>query len=1353
MADYNLSTLSPRSFEQLIQALAAKVLGPGIVVFGDGPDGGREATFERKVPYPTHLDGWDGYGVVQAKFRQRSGNVYEDGLWAVEQLRDELQKYTDPDTNIRSPDFFIYATNVVLTPVKDKGSKDKAFAVLKEFKSQSHLKDYAIWDYDQIRIFLDIYPEVRTTYSTFITPGDVLAAAFATLKPASVDMHTTMTRFLEKELLSDEYVNLEQAGHTVNEPIPLATVFVDLPIQHEPNMIRSHMLGEALEDLNDVGRPQLKEGFIRNVLAASSERLDPASVGASPVPDRIEAGLAGASRGRFVLIGGPGQGKTTLTQFICQIFRAAVIARKPEHTWSPPTKGALGTIQHHCESENISHKVVPRFPFKLTLNDFAKALAPSSESPIYSVLGYLSSQIKRRTDAEVSPADLRQFLAVYPSVFIFDGLDEVPPSSNRDEVLRAIREFWVDASSANADILSIATSRPQGYNEDFSPLYYQHQHLAELSEQLGWHYAQRLAAVRYGADEDRKEKVLGRLRRAFGDPSTSRLMRTPLQVTIMTALVDRLGQPPQARWNLFNSYYDVIYDREMERDISASRILSEYEPDIRTIHNQVGLILQVDSERTGRTDALLDRHRFVSLVEARLRAEEHPEEDRRTIAEQIVAAASERLVFLVEMEAERIGFEIRSLQEFMAAESLVEDTYPDIQARLEEIAPIPFWRNVFLFAAGKCFAQRQELRELVHSTCAALNEEDGNEGEGLHLVGADLAIALLEEGSARRQPKYKTLLGRLAIRALDKANPRLHAQLANVYDSQMETIYRDELGLRLTGSDHVKFLGAWNCLLALVANDVDWATDMANSYWPNGVQDQVDILLADTDHTKNGWATEQVLRLIPRTPIGTFVGVFQSEKRRALLERQDVDPTLKAAISILESPRHHGGPRVTVLDTMLSYGPINRLTPGSATVLQTLNAISDWHPSWLPYKWAGRFLEAPSKDMLASTLKAFAKVSFDEDHAANRTVWRTLPWPIVACLESCTDAKKLLELADGAKEGRLGDQDDWITAETRWFDEGIVWEDVLSMADQRLPFDARIGTTGFPVTLSPLKVFNPMFIMDADRRTLEDVIPLFSNLPSGRSRQFVAEVINWLMFLYSFPARLEDFPTLRQTDVDTLEEIYRVLPAGQPVPLHVLANLVSESPTAGAKLFLTVGRRHSSFDCHVGNSSLVDDGVEVLRRAYDVLNRDTAMLPVLGAVAERGQLGDLGLEIKKVEALDKPNEKLAGLLIKLCQQNVWLGGGKEDLISIAQDIGCSRGDAFNRIVNTLENNRLLGDEATGFVIALKALMPARDYRAQRRYVSLLEESLGRRTSRFREVRVSERFGLPEGMIELLGSDG
>lgn len=336
-----------------------------------------------------------------------------------------------------------------------------------------------------------------------------------------------------------------------------------------------------------------------------------------------------------MLIGGPGQGKTTLTQFICQIFRASIIShifQKSPQKLSPEIWEALRIIQNQSEIEGFNLKVVPRFPFKIVLSDFAKALSSSEHTQVNSVFSYLTHQMRKRTDTDLLADEFRQFLSLHPSVIIFDGLDEVPASSNRDQVLDAIRDFWVETHNLNADILAIATSRPQGYNEDFSPLYYRHRKLAELSDQHGLHFAKRLAEMRYRTNEDRKQKVLGRLKRAFRDESTARLMRSPLQVTIMTDLVDRIGQPPQARWELFNSYYDVIYLREVERSIPASIILRDYRPDIKAIHNQVGLILQIDSERTGRTDAKLSRDRFVSLVQARLTAEGHTGEKLHTLA-------------------------------------------------------------------------------------------------------------------------------------------------------------------------------------------------------------------------------------------------------------------------------------------------------------------------------------------------------------------------------------------------------------------------------------------------------------------------------------------------------------------------------------------------------------------------------------------------------------------------------------------------------------------------------------------------------------------------------------------------
>jgi len=229
MPDYDLSGLSSRSFEKLIQAIAGKVLGPGTVTFGDGPDGGREATFEGRMDYPSQADPWEGYCVIQAKFLQRPKDPGSDGRWAFKQLEAELKAFADREKRRRRPDYYILATNVVLTPVQNRGGKDKATGLFRSYQKKVPLRSWAIWDFDEIGRFLDTFADIRITNAAWITPGDVLSKVIQHLALRQPDFLEIMTNFLAKELRSDQFANLEQAGHTTEERVPLARVFVDLP--------------------------------------------------------------------------------------------------------------------------------------------------------------------------------------------------------------------------------------------------------------------------------------------------------------------------------------------------------------------------------------------------------------------------------------------------------------------------------------------------------------------------------------------------------------------------------------------------------------------------------------------------------------------------------------------------------------------------------------------------------------------------------------------------------------------------------------------------------------------------------------------------------------------------------------------------------------------------------------------------------------------------------------------------------------------------------------------------------------------------------------------------------------------
>ena len=327
------------------------------MVFGDGPDGAREATFDGRIPFPSGAAPWDGYGVLQAKFLQRSSGVGRDGKWAVDQLTQELRKFTDRKRRLRKPDYYIFATNVVLSPVAGRGYKDQVNSTLRNFQKRAGLKDFDVWDYDKIRTLLDNNRDVATSYGAWITGGDVLAQIVAALDLQQPKFDVVMANFLQKELTSDLNANLQQAGYIAKAPVPLSAVFIDLLTSDR-----------RLYESPDESKP-LEPGFIAEILRASILKLD---------PETLSTGLRDITRGdqragRYVLIGGPGQGKTTLGQYICQLFRTALLQDRPR--LSPDVKRTIEKIKSESLADRLPLPTTRRFPIRVVLSDFAKSLA------------------------------------------------------------------------------------------------------------------------------------------------------------------------------------------------------------------------------------------------------------------------------------------------------------------------------------------------------------------------------------------------------------------------------------------------------------------------------------------------------------------------------------------------------------------------------------------------------------------------------------------------------------------------------------------------------------------------------------------------------------------------------------------------------------------------------------------------------------------------------------------------------------------------------------------------------------------------------------------------------------------
>lgn len=327
----------------------------------------------------------------------------------------------------------------------------------------------------------------------------------------------------------------------------------------------------------------------------------------------------------------------------------------------------------------------------------------------------------------------------------------------------------------------------------------------------------------------KKQEILARMRLAAAEPATARLLTTPLQVTILTSLLEKIGRAPRERWALFHKYFTHIYEREIERQTYASGLLRDHRTHIEQIHQRAGLLLQGDAEMGGDAAVGMSRTRLHDVIDTVLADDGIEGAARQPLVHEIALAAEQRLVFLVEPQPNSFGFEIRPLQEFMAAWALANGEDQAVKARLEQIKPAPMFENVLLFIASRFFAEASHLREfLVGPLTDSLTDNAPNELATLTLPGARLALRILVEGSVLSQPKYVRPLVQAACKLFGLPADKCHLQLAQL-DRTADKALEEQLTQALASQYP---LAAWLCLTELIQQDLAWAIRLGNTFWP-----------------------------------------------------------------------------------------------------------------------------------------------------------------------------------------------------------------------------------------------------------------------------------------------------------------------------------------------------------------------------------------------------------------------------------------------------------------------------------------------------------------------------------------
>lgn len=1082
--------LTQGTLEQLILALAEQALGVAFSSLGEAPEGGREAAFHGQDDYRGEPNPWAGPGILYVLPHTNA----EDCVVAVQHAR------------LRWATADVSPHQVIVLPHVDEPVG--GLLSIHEEPVDHHAPSSAVWDARALDRLLDAAPEVLRHYRAFLDTGDILGSITEALPQATPELGQALTSYLARELSADQFASLGQAGADDDGKTQLAQVFVDLPTARRE--------GTEL--------PAPGPAFTAALVTAAEDKYDLRS------RQRVQSAASGGPEpGKYVLVGGPGQGKTTVGQFCSQLFRAALLQSRPAHLLTNTARRALTTVLEQGRVEDVPAPRARRLPFRITLTALADAIA---EATAGSLLEYLAARVSGRTGFSVSTADLRLLLKEYPWLLVLDGLDEVPASSNRQRVLDLIADFHADVAAVNGDVLVLATTRPQGYNDEFSPETYQHRYLTPLSPGHALHYASRLIGVRFAQDPEKAERLLAQLQQASSHEATLRLLRTPLQVTIMSILIDRHGPPPQERFALFSDYYDVVYKRELAKDTPTSVLLRDHRKDIDTVHARMGLLLQLRSELTGETEARFSKKQFAALVLNRLVQAGWQEDEAARTASAVVEAALTRLVLLVPVRDEYIGFEIRSLQEFMAAEALIDGSDAYIGRRLRSLAVSSHWRNVFLFAAGKCRLEREYLLGDISLICAELNAGTPGYGPAARpaLAGSVLALDLLEDLPPRSSPGFRRVLAQEALRLLGAPVTEVAFRLSRLLDVATRDLVEPLLRQQLSRAGGIG-TNAWLVLAAALDAKDSWAVSLWNDLQP-GLSPQARTFLLELalEFDQASLAPLCAAVAAEQGPVSV-----RGDASWHVGARPDLNeaPNVLDAVPWLQLANRASG------RSRLARARRFRLTSGSTppeqserssrnwplryprgisvslrllsdtadgAVMQT--APSDFAPSWIPLFESENFSRSPSAESLAQILE---RVGAGFPPALFQGMYSGLPWPLAACLRWADNDQSLGQLAERLRAGDLGDSGDWRAAEDRW-QGGVVWEDLFIEDPPGLPFTPGIASRGFPVGAATFGITwgsNEAGLSEM----LEEVAAALSKLvgmPAGKHRRDLSHPLLWM---------------------------------------------------------------------------------------------------------------------------------------------------------------------------------------------------------------------------------------------------
>ncbi|MGW6035971.1 NACHT domain-containing protein [Gordonia terrae] len=570
---------------------------------------------------------------------------------------------------------YVLMTCVAGTSTPDTGTIDRLDSEFAALSTRFGITMEPLWQAD-IDGMVDGAPDaIKWSYQEMLAGPDLIRFLLhgSSVEGRAAEMRTTLLRVMKNQGVEDAKVKFSQADL---DQTPLAEVYVDVTAE-----------------------------------LVSGPRAAPDLAGLSTYQDRAVGALEyllHTSMPYTVVRGEPGQGKSTLGQYLCQVHRAHIL---PEDDVNEINAG------NYNPSE-------PRLPFRVDLRHYAtwmEGFDPYDDSP-HLVPGKRRRGVNKSLEhflvdycryysggRTVNIEQIQDLLDRYPALIVLDGLDEVGDQRLRSQVVDEIDRLTRRLGAVRRRRTQmVVTTRPNSSSQpEPDKELFEYIRLEAMSPAMQTEYLRKWAAVN-GLPGPRRRKLTRVFLGRTAERHIAQLSANPMHLTILLYLINKRGEAvPSARTAIYSAYMDALMDREIERDQIDK-------DDVDRVHETTSWLgwRMHSGVETDPSLGKLPLKRIRRELFSYLQEVEGPEQ----LLDKLFQASADRFWALTSKEGETYEFAVQPVREYFAARYLAKYagmlSFPVLKGTLlAHLIERPYWLNTALFYAG--FADPNEVGGLV----------------------------------------------------------------------------------------------------------------------------------------------------------------------------------------------------------------------------------------------------------------------------------------------------------------------------------------------------------------------------------------------------------------------------------------------------------------------------------------------------------------------------------------------------------------------------------------------------------------------------------------------------------------